>query len=176
MTYKKDLIQTIQDSDKWPSVDRPDFLDDLNSIADEVFTKNTIEGYLAALLIYHQLCEELIRLIIKDAQFFIQLSVFPAEIEFPIKRKMMFGQLIEQLETTISFDEKEQFIKKCTELNKLRIEIVHNLTKTTSLNQITTQVAQVKNLYDEIFELFEGIHDYFRVCFHDFKKDGEWDE
>jgi hypothetical protein len=174
--YKEDLIQTIQDSDRWPSFERPDFLDDLNSIADEAYAKNTIEGYLAALLVYHQLCEELIRLVLKDAQFYIQLGVFPAVIEFPTKQRMMFGQLIEQLEATISFGEKEEFIRKCLELNKIRINLVHNLTKMTSLSQIGTQVSRAKDLYGEIFELFGGIHDFFRVCFHNFKKDAEWDE
>jgi hypothetical protein len=176
VSYKEDLIQTIRDSDKWPSLDRPDFLVDLNTIADEAFEKNTVEGYLAALLVYHQLCEELVRLVLRDAQFFIQLSVFPSEMFFPEKKKVMFGQLIEELKSTISFENKEDFINKCLELNKSRIEIVHNLTRITTLDKIGEGVSRVKYLFDEIYGLFEETHDFFRVCFKDFRKDVEWDD
>ncbi len=176
MSYDEELIQAIHDSDKWPSFERPDFLSDLNTIADEAFEKKTVEGYLAALLVYHQLCEELVRLVLKDTQFFVQLGVFPAEIAFPEKKRMMFGQLVEELKSTISFDKKEEFIGKCLELNRNRIEIVHNLTKLTSMSQIGKQVSHVKDLYDEIYILFERVHDYFRVCFHNFQKDGGWEE
>jgi hypothetical protein len=65
MNYKIELISTIRDSDTWPSFERPDFLDELDEIANQAFSKNTIEGYLASLLIYHQLSEEMIRLLLK---------------------------------------------------------------------------------------------------------------
>ncbi len=171
MNYKIELISTIRDSDTWPSFERPDFLDELDEIANQAFSKNTIEGYLASLLIYHQLSEEMIRLLLKDAQFFIQLSVFPIEIIFPEKKKLMFGQLIEELKSAISFEGKDEFINKCSELNKYRIEIVHKLTKRSSLSDIEINLSTVKRLYDEIYELFDNMHDWFRLCFKDFKKD-----
>ena len=171
MNYAKDLIMTIQDSDRWSYFERPDFLVELDEVANKAFSKDSIEGYLASLLIYHQLCEEMVRLLLRDAQFFIQLSVFPAEILFPEKSKPMFGQLIGELKATISFEGKDEFITKCTELNEHRIDIVHRLTKRSSLVDLKAQISQVKKLYDEIYELFDDIHDWFRACFKDFKKD-----
>ena len=112
MAYQDDLIHLIKDSNKWPSFDRPDFLIELNVLADDALSKNTIEGYLAALLIYHQLCEEMVRLLLDDAHFFIQLSVFPSEITFPKKNKAMFGQILDELKSTVSFEGKDDFIKK----------------------------------------------------------------
>ncbi|HYX71295.1 MAG TPA: hypothetical protein VE732_00870, partial [Nitrososphaera sp.] len=129
MSYEDELIATIRDSTKWPSFERPLFLDELADVADDAFAKGSIEGYLASLLIYHQLSEEMVRLLLKDAQFFVQLSVFPAEIYFQEKKRLMFGQLIDELKTTISFDGKDEFISKCMELNTHRIDIVHRLTK-----------------------------------------------
>ncbi len=129
MSYATDLTATIRDSDKYPYFERPDFLDELDDVADEALSKNTIEGYLASLLIFHQLCEEMVRLLLKDAHFFVQLSVFPAEISFPEKKRFMFGQLIEELKSTISFEGKDDFIEKCMELNRHRIDIVHHLTE-----------------------------------------------
>ncbi|MDP3903153.1 MAG: hypothetical protein Q8Q40_04170 [Methylococcaceae bacterium] len=169
--YAKNLYLTVCDSENWPSFERPSFLDELDEVANEALSKNSIEGYLASLLIFHQLSEELIRLLLKDAQFFIQLSVFPAEIVFPEKRKLMFGQLIEELKSTISFEDKDKFIEKCMELNKHRIDIVHRLTTRSSLANLEIQLLKVKELYDAIYELFDDIHDSFRLCFKDFKKD-----
>jgi hypothetical protein len=171
MNYENNLINSVRDSDKWPYFERPGFLDELNEVANEALSKDSVEGYLASLLILHQLCEELIRLLLKDARFFIQLSVFPAKIVFPEKKKLMFGQLIDELKSTISFEEKDKFIEKSINLNKHRNEIVHRLTKQTSLADLKTQVLKAKELYDEIYELFDYIHDEFRVCFKDFKKD-----
>jgi hypothetical protein len=83
MSYERELIITVRDSDKWPSFERGDFLDELDTIANEALSKNTVEGYPASLLIFHQLREEMVRLLLKDAQFFIQLSVFPAKFVIP---------------------------------------------------------------------------------------------
>lgn len=63
MNYMQELIEKIKDLSNWPSFERPDFLADLNTVADEAFEKATVEGYLAALLIYHQLCEELVHIL-----------------------------------------------------------------------------------------------------------------
>ena len=87
MGYKQKIIDRINDSGEWSNFDRPDFMGDLNELADEAITKKTIEGYLAAILIYQQLAEEMIRLFLKDHEFFIQLAVFPAEINFKNKSK-----------------------------------------------------------------------------------------
>ncbi|HVG29079.1 MAG TPA: hypothetical protein VM864_05105 [Pyrinomonadaceae bacterium] len=86
MSYENELIATVRDSSKWPSFEKPLFLDELADVADNAVDKGSIEGYLASLLIYHQLTEEMVRLLLKDAQFFVQLSVLPAEINFPEKR------------------------------------------------------------------------------------------
>ena len=171
MTYQSEILLRIRDSDQWPSFDRVNFLNELLEIADESYAKNSVEGYLASLLIYHQVCEEMVRLLLRDCQFFIQLSVFPSEIIFQERRRAMFGQIIEELKTTVSFNHKEEFITLCTELNKARIDIVHRLTKQSSIVEMQSQLICVQELSYRIFDLFEYIHDEFRVAFKDFRKD-----
>lgn len=78
-----------------------------NVLADDVLSKDTKEGYLVALLIYHQVCKEMIRLLLDDAHFFIQLSIFPGEMTFPKKSIAMFGQILDELKSTASFDGKD---------------------------------------------------------------------
>ena len=176
MAYQDNLIRLIKDSNNWPSFERPDFLIELNVLADDALSKNTIEGYLAALLIYHQICEEMVRLLLDDAHFFIQLSIFPSEITFPKKNKAMFGQILDELKSTVSFDGKDNFVKKCDEINALRIEIVHKLTRQSTLESIKSQLEKIRILFDEIYQLFDVAHDTWRVTFKDFRKDIDWDE
>ena len=42
MTYKHELITRIKDLNKWPVFDRPDFLQELNTIGDDAFAKETM--------------------------------------------------------------------------------------------------------------------------------------
>ena len=176
MDYQQELIDRIKDSDKWPSLERADFLDELDVLAEDSFKKGTIEGYLSALLIYQQLAEEMIRLLLKDHEFYIQLSVFPAEIKFASKEKTMFGRLVEDLKKTITLDEsKFEIIDLANQLNQIRIDIVHGLTKIPNLKEIEAKVKQAADLYNELFVKFDDEHDMFRLAFKDFKKDRDWD-
>jgi len=61
------------------------------------------------------------RLLLRDAQFFIQLAVHPAGIEFRDRKKLMFGQILDALSETISFEGKEEFLKGCRKMNTQRI-------------------------------------------------------
>jgi hypothetical protein len=117
-----------------------------------------------------------VRLLLKDAQFYIQLAVFPAEITFSDKPKSMFGSLLENLDATITFKGKDEFIAKCNKLNKIRIEFVHGLTKCMSLSDIRNNLADIKELYDQIYTIFDQAHDHFCLCFKDFKKDIDWED
>ena len=171
MTYESDLLRRIRDADLWPAFDRPDFLDDLDSMAERALSQGTVEGALAALLIYHQLTEESIRLLVRDSQFYIQIAVFPAEIGFPIRERQMFGQLLEDLKRSISFDERDDILELARAINESRIELVHRLTRQSTLADVLPAVENVHHLYEQLFDAFDAAHDHFRVCFHGFQKD-----
>ena len=173
MKYKIDVLNKLRDSDNWPAFDRPDFLEKLNDVADDAFTQKTIEGYLAALLIYHQLCEEMMKVLIQCSSFLIQCSVFPHEIKSKRINRLMFGQIINELEKGILDTDTKQFIEKSKKLNSIRIKMVHKLTDKTSLNSIERQIKPAKKLFDELFKLFDDIYDDYRVAFSHYKKNIE---
>ena len=176
MNYYKSLINRITNPDKWPHFKRPNFLHDLNMLAEESVSKNTIEGYLAALLIFHQLTEEILKILLKKAEFFMQVQIFPAEIHFPERDKMMFGKLIDELRNTVSFENKSNIVKLAEELNSIRIEIVHKLTKQPSIKSIKPKVLKAYDIFEKIFDLFGESHEYFQLTFKDLKKDIDWED
>lgn len=168
--YGQGLRSRLHGRSRWPDFPDPDFLDRLDRTAERALGKRTVEGYLAAVLVYHQLVEEIFRLLLSDAQFHIQLAMFPARIAFTERPKQMFGQLQQQLADTVEFSAKDQIIKRANQLNSLRIEIVHKLTRRGSLGGIAREARKIRRLYDAIFADFQIAHDHFRAIFHDFEK------
>ncbi len=128
MTYREDIIRRIRNVKMWPGFESPAYLNKLDDLADKALKKKTVEGAFASVLIYHQLSEELLRMLLQSAQFFIQLSIFPAELTFPPRKRQMFGQLMEELRETVSFENKAEILALANSLNTHRIDLVHKLT------------------------------------------------
>lgn len=171
MAYKDDILIKLENPNKWPGFERPEFLDELNELADSSFEKKTIEGYLASVLIYHQLTEELIRILIESSTFYIQLRVFPQEFQDRKLKNKMFGQLIQELNQSILDEKIHIFVEKAINLNSLRIEIVHRLTTSETIKKVKKQCEKVQIIFNEIWKLFDEIYDNYRVTYKDFKKD-----
>ena len=171
MSYEKDIMFRINSSDLWPDFESPDFLDILDELAEESLKKNTVEGALASVLIYHQLSEECLLLLLQSAQFYIQLSIFPAEITFPERKRKMFGQLIDEVKNTMSFTNKAEILELATLLNKHRIDLVHKLASRQTLDDLISQATEVKNIYSKLFTNFDDAYDGFCLEFKDFRKD-----
>jgi len=176
MSYLRTLIDRIRDRDQWPDFDRPYFLDELNSIADEAYESRSIHGYLAALLVYHQLTEEMLRLLLQYSEFFVQLELAPTEIHFPIPEKAMFGRLIEAAKSAIEFEHKAELLALAQSINRGRIELVHGLTKQETAEVIGEKVEAVKAHFEEFYAKFIDAQDWFLLCFKDLRKDKDWEE
>ncbi|HRS68000.1 MAG TPA: hypothetical protein P5564_05275 [Paludibacteraceae bacterium] len=171
MAYEDEILKKLANSDNWPSFERPDYLTDLNLLADNSFDTKTIEGYLASVLIYQQLTEEFIRILIECSTFYIQLKVFPQEFQNRSLKKKMFGQLIQELTLSVIDENIRQLAELANDLNNTRIQIVHKLTKNDTINQISEQCESVKATFDKIWELFDDVYDNYQVTFKDFRKD-----
>ena len=176
MTYHQELIDKISDRNQWPSFDRPEHLEQLNQLADEMLEKQTMEGAFASLLIYQQIVEEMIRLLLMQHDFYMQLVMYPAEVKAIKRTRGMFGRLIEDLKNTFTLDEsKEEFIDLANQINSVRIELVHGLTKVSTTDDIVPKVRECKTRFDCAFTIFIEIRDSFQLSFKDFKKSrDEW--
>ncbi len=170
MTDKKILAEKILNGEKWPEIYRPEFIEQLNNIADDLFSKKSIEGYISSLLIYHQITEEMIKTLINISNFYIQGTFIDLELKDKKLDGKMFGQLISELDGCLKLDGTNDFIKKCNDLNAIRIKIVHKLTKKTDINEISLIAGKSKKLFDEIFAIFDHLYDYWRLSLKDVKR------
>ena len=163
------VLSRIMNSDDWPLIQMPENLELLNELADNSFGLNTFEGMLAATLMYHQILEAMCMHILEDCYFYIQLSVYPAEIEFKLPKDKMFGYYISELKSSVSFLKKQEFIEKAELFNSYRVEAVHRMRRT-NLDTLAVELQKVKGCFDEIFDLYNDIQDDFRVIFHSLQK------
>ena len=66
-------------------------------------------------------------------------------------------------------------MEKVTAFNIIRNNAIHKMRKS-NLDEVSRDLREAKQLFDEIFELYDEIQDDFRVIFHGFKKDVFIDE
>lgn len=170
-----DVVSRIMDMEKWPGIELPENLELLNEMADESFSTQTFSGMLSAILMYHQLVEAMCLHLLEDCHFLIQLSVHPATIQFSLPKNRMLGVYIDKLKDTVSFCKKEEYLEKVKLFNKIRNDTIHEMRKS-NLEQVSENLRSAKNIFDEIFNLYDEIQDDFRVIFHGFKKDTFMDE
>jgi len=168
---KKMLLLKLNDSEKWPEIFRPDFIAELNDFADSSYSKNTIEGYLASLLIYHQITENMVLSLIQISNFYLRCCLNEFETTEVDTDKKMFGQLIEVLKKGPRIYKTDDFINMCNELNGLRIKIVHRITLKKDMDQIIAVCKSAKEKFDKIYDLYSIIYDGWRVNLHSLKKD-----
>jgi hypothetical protein len=176
MPYLNSLVARIKNRDRWPDFDRPYFLDELNAIADEAYDSNTVHGYLAALLVYHQLTEEMLRLLLEYSEFFVQLELAPIEIHFSIPDKVMFGRLLDAAKSSMEFENKKELLSLAQSINRGRIDLVHGLTKQENPEAINLKARLVKAQFEEFYAKFVEAQDWFLLCFKDLRKDQDWNE
>jgi len=169
--YERDLRARLRDPTLWPEFDRPNFLQRLDAVAAGALRKATVEGHLAAILIYHQLVEEMVRLLIRDSQFLVQVALRPWPIEFPPRRKQVFGQLQQELRESVAFSHKDRFLAVTDRINAIRVDVVHKLTRRGSLSGLRRDALKARRLYERAYSIFDDVHDGFRVDLHGFRKD-----
>ena len=173
MNNKNLIVTKLVDSKKWPEIYRPEFLEELNTIADKLYYRKNLEGYISSLLIYHQITEAMIKVLINISTFFIQSHLLEFEYKDKDLNKKMYGQLVNELDACLKIEGTNEFIQKCKELNDIRIKVVHKITKSTNLIELKILCNKSKKIFDQIFKLFDFIYDNWRLCLKDAKKDYE---
>ena len=175
-----ELIERITDPDKWPGFENSEQLHQMDDMAEAAFSRNTADGYLAYVLIIHQICDDLIRMLIAHSHFTLELLTVSNGfgIRFPNENldKYTSGQLLQALERSfLDFDQRDEFIKVCNEMNSIRNQMAHQLAKQPNLEQLKQTAEKYKTKVATVEELFSAADDNFRLFYKDEKKSDTWD-
>jgi len=114
------LIDKLLDENKWPTYTNSHVLSELSGHAIEAFNRDTFDGYLSYVLIFHQECEDYAILLLRHIQFTLRLHVVPSRFGWPsaryeqpgVRENQTFGRVLRLIETSLDFDAKEEFIGK----------------------------------------------------------------
>ncbi|MGH7703422.1 MAG: hypothetical protein ACREMO_10035, partial [Gemmatimonadales bacterium] len=75
----------------------------------------------------------------------------PLDFHTPVPGRALFGQILRQLDNTISFDGKLEVVEGAKALNDVRIQVVHKLTKLPGAASLASYADQAKAAYDRLF-------------------------
>lgn len=172
--YAEALIARLRDPTRWPGIGTVEHLEQLQKLAGEAKSRATTDGYLAAMLIIHQITEETIKVLIDDAHFYTQLRLYPLPIELTRAKKGMFGQYLSDLKSTVWFQNKKYIVEKAERLNSIRISIVHGLTRLGALEAVERDVTEAWSLYASLSFLALEAHMVLQSEFRDIYQDPDW--
>ena len=169
--YERDLRTRLRDSNAWPAFPNPDFAQRLESTALRALGRRSADGDVTAIVVFHQLAEQLVQVLIADGQFFVCVSVMPTRIKFADPPRQTFGQVLAMLRNGVEFRNKDTLLKLAGDLNDIRNAVAHRLLQRGSLAGLRSDARRSHRLFDRIFSIFDEVHDEFRVTFHGLAKD-----
>ncbi len=169
--YETDLRRRLRDPERWPSFSTPVFADRLYRLALRSLSRGSPEGDLTAIVLFHQLAEQVLHLLIADSQFLVSVAALPVRVSFPPSPKReTFGAVLGRLQHGADFPGKARLIRLAGQLNEIRNGIAHKLLSRGSLSGLRTEAKRAHRLHEKLFTVFEAAHDDFRVAFHSYRK------
>lgn len=172
--YAESLVARLKDTSRWPGFGTIEHLEQLQVLAGEAKGRGTTDGYLATMLIIHQLAEEMIKVLIDDALFYTQLKLYPLPYEPTRIKKGMFGLYLSDLKSTVWFQNKKYIVEDAECINTIRISIVHGLTKLGALSVVEENVNRAWQQYSRLSFLAMEAHMIFQADFMDIYRDANW--
>lgn len=168
--YAVEISRKAKDENSWPSVDIA-HLTRLQQIAISGHQTNTVEGQLSAIIICHQLTEELLRLLLAQVNLYTQLKLYPLPYEPKSTKKQMFGGILDLVKHAGGFQNKQYILECSAELNTIRIQISHGLVQPKVLEDLSKNSEKVLSLFAKIqwlgLEAFSSFNDAFMEYLHD---------
>lgn len=153
MKYEEKLIRTLKNPDGYLGlpVDDPGILRYLDGRASDYYDQGTTEGYLAAAVIYHQLTEKILLMLVQYSDLYIQATIYPEKIDLFYNDLDSFGKLIGRHKSTIVFFQKSQIIKNSYNLNKNRVQLVHKIYELGHEGKIDLASKAIRQDFESIF-------------------------
>ena len=177
------VLERLLDSSKWPTY-RSRQHSKLWELARDAYDRQTFDGYLSYVLITSQYCEDFARILLKEAQFTLQICLAAKKFgwHFPKRQTgtqldgLMFGQLLDMLDHSVDFYQKDEFIAACKKLSAARNRLAHELDKgVLSLQDIETIAKDCVELGSEITDCFNSADEHFSSFFLEALEDNGWD-
>lgn len=130
----------------------------LEDSIDERFRENDLISLISSTLVYHQLIESMMYSLLIHFKYLEDIkndSVSNKNLKKLNRFTEVLGK-VKELDNNELFEEKEEFVEKCSKINKLRNKLAHEIIKSNEKNLIK-KVNEVNELYHEIQHLYETV-------------------
>ena len=151
MKYEEDLARCLKNPDAYMWFKNRSDLSYLEGIAEDSYDKGTTEGYLGALLIYHQLAEKIILLLVQYSDLYLKAVIYPDKVDTSYKHLDTFSKIINKHNSTIVFEKKSTIIKNARELNDIRNKLMHHIVETPTEDKINELAVKGRDNFYKIF-------------------------
>jgi len=169
--YERKLLSRLANSEAWPGFANPHFAERLERVAVRSLSRKTTEADVTAIVIFHQIAEQMLRVLIEDSRFLIAISILPTPISFREQARQTFGQVLQTLRDGAEFRLKDRLLTLAEDLNVIRNGVAHKLLQRGSLTGLRADARKAHRLFDRMFAIYDDAHDNYRVTFHCIAKD-----
>jgi hypothetical protein len=123
----------------------------LDGIAHDAFGQGEAAGCLAALTIWHQLTEEILRLLYRYSQVLIKAALYPAKLGEKDLQNESLGSLIQIHKQCVQYDRKSVILSSAIALNNLRNDLFHDITQYPSEADIIRKAEPCRGYFQQLF-------------------------
>ena len=158
MDYGIELMLEIADMDMYYGLGNN--LNRIIRIEDMVNTRfdNDYFDLLSAMLIYHQIVEELMKSLIAIGNFNTRLNLFPQKMPIKIKFDREFYKLVKELEEGVEFENKEEFISLIKKFNRNRNIVAHKIIRDENFEtEYLKELENTKDEYEKIQHIYASV-------------------
>jgi hypothetical protein len=178
--YDKEIIGMISDSGNWPDlIYFKEWIELLRVTKEEISRGSIMSGSIARVLIQQQMLEQLILNLIELGNLFIKAQIWPCKYDSKLSPEpgKALGYYFTELEKSISYKSKGDFIRYSKEFNKLRIDIVHRISTVSSHEDIIKIASKADAIFEEkIMELFFNCRREIDVWLREINRGVDWDQ
>lgn len=152
VNYGESLAKQLSNPDGYLYAKDSDVLSSLDGMAHDAFDQRTSAGQLMAVVIWHQLAEEILRILYRYSQLLSKASLYPVKIDEISADDRTLGQLLRIHATTVVFDRKANIRIASTTLNSIRQQVAHEITRHSSEIDILGLCSPARDAMDSLFE------------------------
>lgn len=141
----------------------------LDGMARDFIERGSPEEYFVAVLIFHQLVEELLRLLIRYSNLVIKASIYPIKVELSNGEDKTLGGLIKLHRYSVQYKNKSKIIRSANRLNDLRQRVAHKIIELPSEISIIEETQECEELFEDVFENWKSALKWFHLIIDDIK-------
>jgi len=156
-----ELLEVLSDPKKYPRPKNRKALSRMEDLAQDSLNEGTITGYLAAILLYQQVTEELVKNLFSLSNLILQAGIWPAKIQFIVSKRMSFGQLIQKLGQCVEFDEKAKLLESLGKIAEIRNRFAHRIVEFNDEKEILSLVRDFDREYTKTIPLYRKAESYY---------------